>query len=97
MPRIIPDRKYPITIKSIGVRYWLHFLLMREGLAMNQKRFRRLYREERLQVRKRSGRKRALGLRAPLAPPSRPNERWSLDVFSAQRHLISRQTLRSIN
>lgn len=60
----------------------LHFLLRREGLAMNQKRFRRLYREEGLQVRKRGGRKRALGLRAPLAPPTRPNERWSLDFVS---------------
>ncbi len=49
---------------------------------MNQKRFRRLYREENLQVRKRGGRKRALGLRAPLALPSRPNERWSLDFVS---------------
>jgi putative transposase len=60
----------------------LHFLLKREGLAMNQKRFRRLYREEGLQVRKRGGRKRALGPRAPLALPSRPNERWSLDFVS---------------
>jgi putative transposase len=49
---------------------------------MNQKRFRRLYREEGLQVRKRGGRKRALGLRAPLALPSRPNERWLLDFVS---------------
>jgi putative transposase len=60
----------------------LHFLLKKEGLAMNQKRFRRLYREEGLQVRKRSGRKRALGLRAPLVLPSGPNERWSLDFVS---------------
>lgn len=49
---------------------------------MNQKRLRRPYREEGLQVRKRGGRKRALGLRAPLALPSRPNERWSLDCVS---------------
>ena len=40
------------------------------------------YREEGLQVRKRGRRKRALGLRAPLALPSRPNERWSLDFVS---------------
>jgi hypothetical protein len=33
---------------------------------MNHKKLRRLYREERLQVRRRSGRKRALGTRAPL-------------------------------
>ena len=49
---------------------------------MNQKRFRRLYREEGLAVRKRSGRKRALGVRAPLGLPSRPNERWSLDFVA---------------
>ena len=49
---------------------------------MNQKRFRRLYREEKLQVRKRGGRKRALGVRAPLALPNGPNERWSLDFVS---------------
>ncbi len=49
---------------------------------MNQKRFRRLYREEKLQVRRRGGRKRALGARAPLELPGHPNERWSLDFVS---------------
>ena len=34
---------------------------------MNHKKLRRLYREERLQVRRRGGRKRALGTRAPMA------------------------------
>ena len=41
----------------------------------------RLYREEKLQVRKRGGRKRALGTRRPMVLPSRFNERWSLDFF----------------
>ena len=49
---------------------------------MNPKRFRRLYREEKLQVRQRGARKRALGVRAPLALPNGPNERWSLDFVS---------------
>jgi putative transposase len=49
---------------------------------MNLKRFRRLYREEGLQVRKRGGRKRALGQRAPIALPGGPNQRWSLDFVS---------------
>ncbi len=44
---------------------------------MNLKKLRRLCREEGLQVRKRSGRKRALGTRKPLVVPSRTNERWS--------------------
>ena len=39
----------------------LHILLTREGIVMNHKKLRRLYREERLQVRRRGGRKRALG------------------------------------
>ena len=41
----------------------------REGTLVNHKKLRRLYREERLQVRRRGGRKRALGTRAPMAMP----------------------------
>lgn len=60
----------------------LHILLHREGLNMNHKKLRRLYAEERLQVRRRGGRKRALGTRAPLTIPQAPNRRWSLDFLS---------------
>jgi hypothetical protein len=57
-------------------------MLGRQGIVMNLKKLRRLYREEKLMMRKRSGRKWALGTRRPLALPSRPNERWSLDFVS---------------
>jgi putative transposase len=60
----------------------LHILLTREGIIMNHKKLRRLYREERLAVRRRGGRKRALGTRAPMALPQGPNQRWSLDFLS---------------
>jgi putative transposase len=60
----------------------LHVLLAREGIIMNHKKLRRLYREERLQVRRRGGRKRALGTRAPMALPQGRNQRWSLDFLS---------------
>ena len=60
----------------------LHILLTREGLVMNHKKLRRLYREERLAVRRRGSRKRALGTRAPMALPQGPNRRWSLDFLS---------------
>jgi putative transposase len=60
----------------------LHILLGREGIVMNHKKLRRLYRDERLQVRRRGGRKRALGTRAPMALPQGPNQRWSLDFVS---------------
>lgn len=53
----------------------LHLLLAREGIEMNQKKLRRLYREEKLQVRRRGGRKRALGTRAPMVLPEGPNQR----------------------
>ena len=39
----------------------LGLLLRREGMPMNHKKLRRLYTEEQLQVRRRGGRKRALG------------------------------------
>ena len=55
----------------------LHILLRREGIIMNHKKLRRLYREERLQVRRRGGRKRALGTRAPMTLPQGRNQRWS--------------------
>jgi putative transposase len=62
----------------------LHVLLRREGYVVNHKRLFRLYREERLTVRRRGGRKRAIGTRAPMALPVRPNDRWSLDFVSDQ-------------
>jgi putative transposase len=69
----------------------LHFLLCKEGLHMNQKRFRRLYREEGLAVRKRGGRKRGLGrasaTRASLAPQRalEPGLRFRLSHGRARR------------
>lgn len=62
----------------------LHILLRREGLHVNHKKLRRIYREEKLQVRRRTGRKRALGMRAPIAVPQAANQRWSLDFVSDQ-------------
>ena len=60
----------------------LHILLRREGIELNHKKLFRLYREERLTVRRRGGRKRALGTRAPMTIPQGRNQRWSLDFVS---------------
>ena len=60
----------------------LGWLLRREGHVMNHKKLYRLYREERLMVRRRGGRKRALGTRAPMELPRAINQRWSLDFVS---------------
>ena len=60
----------------------LGWLMAREGHAMNHKKLYRLYRDERLMVRRRGGRKRALGSRTPMMVPAGINQRWSLDFVS---------------
>ena len=62
----------------------IYIMLKREGTIVNHKRLFRLYHEEKLSVRKRGGRKRALGTRAPMLVPLLPNQRWSLDFVSDQ-------------
>ncbi|MBB5741502.1 putative transposase, partial [Brevundimonas aurantiaca] len=62
----------------------LHVMLRREGHAVNKKRVQRIYREEKLTVRRRGGRKRAMGTRRPLEIPLVANQRWSLDFVSDQ-------------
>ena len=74
-------RELAAVRRRFGYRRLL-VLMRREGLVMNHKKLRRLYREERLQVRRRGGRKRALGTRAPMTFPQGPNQRWSLDFLS---------------
>ena len=53
----------------------LGWLLVREGYRMNHKKLYRLYHEEKLMVRRRGGRKRPLGTRAPMLLPERLNQR----------------------
>jgi putative transposase len=60
----------------------LGLMLERQGIRLNAKKLYRLYREERLTVRKRGGRKRALGARAPMSMPQDRNLRWSLDFVA---------------
>jgi len=57
-------------------------MLEREGISMNHKKLRRLYKEEGLAVTRRRGRKRATGTREPMPIPSGPGERWSLDFLA---------------
>lgn len=57
-------------------------LLVREGLALNDEKLLRIYRQEGLWVWRRGGRKRALGMRAPMVLPDRPNHRRSLDFVA---------------
>lgn len=62
----------------------LFILLRREGEPSGINRIYRLYREEGLMVRKRRGRRTALGTRAPILAEARANARWSLDFVHDQ-------------
>ena len=62
----------------------LAWVLEREGTKVNLKKIYRLYREEGLAVKRRRGRRRAIGTRAPIVVPQEMNQRWSLDFVSDQ-------------
>ena len=81
------DAQLCARLKQLAERYprygypTLHDILRAEGLVQNPKRTYRIYREERLQVR-RKRRKRLTRPRIPLSVPTRVNERWSVDFVS---------------
>ncbi len=73
----------------------LHILLRRDGILINRKKTQRLYREEGLTVRRRKGRKRAVGTRTPPPVLALPNQRWSLDFVHDQ--LVTGRRFRVLN
>lgn len=60
----------------------IHVLLKREGLVRNHKRTERLYREEKLSLRRKRKRKKVSGIRLELPKPERHNHIWSMDFVS---------------
>ena len=52
----------------------IQVMLERKGIFMNHKKLRRISAQEKLKVRRRCGRKRALGTRKPLVLPEGPNQ-----------------------
>ncbi len=73
----------------------LHILLRRDGIIINRKKTQRLYREEGLTVRRRKGRKRAVGTRTRPPVPALPNQCWSLDFVHDQ--LVTGRRFRILN
>ncbi len=72
----------------------LHILLRREGVMINRKKTQHVYHEEALTVRRRKGRERAIGVRAPAPVPALPNRHgWWPGAYLAcpiSRHLSGR-------
>ena len=60
----------------------LHILLKREGFKINHKRTERIYREEKLSLRRKRKRKKVSGIRLELPKPERQNHIWSMDFVS---------------
>ena len=59
----------------------LHTVVDREGLHVNHKRVYGVYRDAKLQVRRRRRKRLTRGQRVPLPLPSRRTERWSMDFM----------------
>ena len=62
----------------------MHILLRRDGVPSNRKKTQRLYREEGLTVRRRKGRKHAVGTRTRPPVLALPNQWWSLEFVHDQ-------------
>lgn len=62
----------------------IHMVLKKEGLVVNKKRTERIYREEKLALKRKRPKRKGTGIRVPLLPVERPNQRWSMDfVFDS--------------
>ena len=60
----------------------LHILLVREGWTVNHKRIQRMYREEKLAVRRKRRKRVTQTARQPKVMPEGPNERWPVDFMA---------------
>jgi len=72
-------------LASVHVRYGLprlHVLLRREGWLVNRKRVYRLYKEERLDLRRKKRKKQACQPRGVQPPAQAPLECWSMDFMT---------------
>jgi len=68
--------------RRFGYRRLAVLLRRDDGIVVNLKKVYRLYCEEKLSVKRRRGRKRAIGTRKPLPQASKINAVWSLDFLS---------------
>jgi len=71
-------REYAAKHHRWGYRRLL-WLAKKDGLEIGKTRLQRLYREERLQIRKRRRRRKLAARRVPLGAPIAPNETWGMD------------------
>jgi putative transposase len=88
--RKAPDRNEKLrkALRRLGRKHkragsrMLHLYLKREGWKVNYKRVERLYREERLSLRRKRGKKLRATLRVVFPKPTQLNECWSIDFMT---------------
>ena len=73
----------------------LHGMLKAEGLVVNEKKTYRIYREEKLQVRRKRRKRLLTRNRVPMPISEGPNQRWSMDCVSDQ--LVTGRRFRVLN
>ena len=74
-------RRIAFERRRFGYRR-IHMMLKRNGRTINHKKVFRIYQELGLKVKRRGGRKRALGVRILKSQSKGINQRWSLDFVS---------------
>lgn len=85
-----PDTALRDRLKALAAQYprygyeTLHGMLKLEGLVINEKRTYRIYREEKLQVRRKKRKRLPRQERVPMPMVMRANQRWSMDFMSDQ-------------
>ena len=76
--------------------FWMMYDRLRnEGIKVNHKRLHRIYKQARLNIRRRTRRRVASRIKAPLVRPIRPNVLWSMDFM--RDTLLNGQPFRSFN
>lgn len=96
--RPLPDRNSAIAerLRTLAARYprygspLLYYLLRNEGVMVNHKRVERLYRMEKLSLRRKRSRKRLRHLRSALPVPTKRDTVWAMD-FVHDRLMSERQ------
>jgi putative transposase len=98
--RRVPDedlRRRLVELATARSRWGYRTLcdIIRRERLVNPKKVHRIYKLEHLQVRRRRRKRVLAAKRVPLAPATRPNERWSMDFMSDT--LASGRQFRTLN
>jgi putative transposase len=80
---VIQDALTSITIKHPTIGFWQSYYRFRNrGETWNHKRVRRIYRQMKLNIRRRAKRRLPERVKQPLSVPTAPNQVWSIDFMS---------------